>query len=59
MRANKFRHTFQITHVLLEGSASTIEGTYQLQGDRLLLNGTRDNLPLSLTLKRAYPYTGW
>jgi hypothetical protein len=58
-KADKSRHTFQITHIRLEGSASTIEGTYQLQGDRLLLNGTRDNLPLSLTLKRAYPYTGW
>jgi hypothetical protein len=57
--ADKSRHTFQIKHVRLEGSASTIEGTYQLQGDRLLLNGTRDNLPLSLTLKRVYPYHGW
>jgi hypothetical protein len=57
--ADRSRHTFQIKQVLLEGSASTIKGTYQLQGDRLLLNGTRDNLPLSLTLKRVYPYTGW
>jgi len=57
--ADKSRHTFQIKHVFLEGSASTIEGTYQLQGDRLLLNGTRDNLPLFFTLKRVYPYNGW
>lgn len=57
--ADKSRHTFQIKRVRLEGSASTIEGIYQLQGDRLLLSGTRDNLPLSLTLKRVYPYHGW
>jgi hypothetical protein len=57
--ADKSRHTFQIKRILLEGSASTIAGTYQLRGDHLLLNGTRDNLPLSLTLKRVYPYTGW
>ena len=57
--ADKSRHTFQIKQVLLEGSASTIEGTYQLQGDRLLLNGTRDNQALFLTLERAYRYTGW
>jgi len=56
---DKSHHTFQIKRVLLEGSVSAIEGTYQLQGDHLLLNGTRDNLPLSLTLKRVYPYTGW
>jgi len=57
--ADKSRHTFQIKRILLEGSASTIEGTYQRQGDRLLLNGTRGNLPLSITLKRVYPNTGW
>jgi hypothetical protein len=57
--ADKSRHTFQIKRILLEGSASTIEGTYRLQGDRLLLTGTRDNLPLSMTLKRVYPYSGW
>jgi hypothetical protein len=58
-QADKYRHTFQIKQIFLEGSASTIEGTYQLQGDRLLLSGTRDNLPISLTLKRVYPYAGW
>jgi hypothetical protein len=58
-KADKSRHTFQIRQVLFEGSASTVEGTYQLQGDRLLLNGTRDNQALSLTLERAYRYTGW
>jgi len=57
--ADKSRHTFQIKHVLFEGSASTIEGTYQLQGDHLLLNGTRDNLPVSLALRRVYPYGSW
>jgi hypothetical protein len=57
--ASKSRHTFQIKRVLLEGSASTIAGTYQLQGNHLLLNGTRDNLPLSITLKQVYPNTGW
>lgn len=57
--ADKSLHTFQINRILLEGSTSTIKGTYQLQGDRLLLNGTRNNLPLSLTLKRVYPYNGW
>ena len=57
--ANKSRQAFQIKRIRLEGSASTIEGTYQLQGDRLLLNGTRDNLPLALALKRMYPYNGW
>lgn len=57
--ANKSRQAFQIKRIRLEGSASTIEGTYQLHGDRLLLNGTRDNLPLALALKRMYPYNGW
>ncbi|HEY2169248.1 MAG TPA: hypothetical protein VGJ30_06455 [Candidatus Angelobacter sp.] len=57
--ASKSRHTFQIKRIRLEGSASAIEGTYQLQGDRLLLSGTRDNVPLSITLKRVYPNTGW
>lgn len=57
--ADKAHHTFSISRILLEGSASTIEGTYQVQGNHLLLKGTRDNLPLSLTLERVYPYTGW
>jgi hypothetical protein len=57
--ASKSRHTFQIKRIRLEGSASAIEGTYQLQGDRLLLNGTRDNVPVSIALKRFYPNTGW
>jgi hypothetical protein len=56
--ADRSRHTFQIRQVLFEGSASTIEGAYQLQGDRLLLNGTRDNRALTLTLERAYRHTG-
>jgi hypothetical protein len=57
--ADKSRHTFQIKRVLLEGSDSTIAGTYQLQGNHLLLDGIRDNQPISLTLKRVYPHTGW
>jgi hypothetical protein len=50
--ADKFHQTFKIDKVLLEGSASTITGAYEVQGDRLLLNGRRDNQPILLTLQR-------
>lgn len=58
-KADRSSHTFQISEVLFEGSTSAIEGTYRPHGNRLLLNGTRDNQALSLTLERAYRYTGW
>jgi hypothetical protein len=45
-------HTFQIDKLLFAGSASTINGTYQVAGDRLLLNGTRDNQPIALVLEQ-------
>lgn len=51
---DKTRHSFKIEKLLLEGSAGTIAGTYQVQGDRLLLNGSRNNQPIALILQRIH-----
>jgi hypothetical protein len=48
--ADKSHQTFQIRQILIEGSTSTIVGTYQLQDGRLLLNGRRGDQPISLIL---------
>jgi hypothetical protein len=52
--ADKKNHTFKIEKLLLEGSSATIAGTYQIQGDRLFLNGNRNNQPVSLILRRIH-----
>jgi hypothetical protein len=53
-KADKARHTFEIAGIPFAGSAATITGTYQLQGDRVLLTGTRDNKPVSMVLQRDH-----
>jgi hypothetical protein len=50
--ADQSRHTFQIRQVLIEGSTSTISGTYELENERLRLNGTRNGQPISFVLSR-------
>jgi len=54
--ADNSHHTFRIEKIVLGSSASTIQGTYEVQDKHLVLNGTRDNLPLSMILEQAYPH---
>lgn len=50
--ADQSRHTFQIRQVLIEGSTSIISGTYELENDRLRLDGRRNGQQLSFVLSR-------
>ena len=50
--ADQSRHTFQIRQVLIEGSTSIISGTYELKGEHLRLDGTRNDQPISFVLSR-------
>lgn len=51
-KADNTQHTFEITGVALDGDAAPIDGTYKVDGNQLVLNGTQNNKPVVMTLKR-------
>jgi uncharacterized membrane protein YphA (DoxX/SURF4 family) len=51
-KSNLNNHTFEITGVALAGDASTIEGTYQVQGKQMTLQGQQNHKPVQMTLKK-------
>jgi hypothetical protein len=50
--ASKSGHTFQIVGMLLAGAGGKIDGTYRVDGDRLVLNGFNGGQSVSLVLQR-------
>jgi hypothetical protein len=50
--ANKSGHTFQILVMPLAGTGGVIDGSYQVSGDRLSLDGFNGRQPVSLILRR-------
>jgi uncharacterized membrane protein YphA (DoxX/SURF4 family) len=54
-KANMTNHTFQIVDVALSGDSSAIDGTYQVQGNQLILQGEQNHKPVQITLKKS----GW
>ncbi len=50
--ANKTNHTFQLLGMPLAGAGNRIDGTYRVDGDRLLLDGSSGTRPVSLVLRR-------
>jgi hypothetical protein len=53
-KADKSQHTFEVAKIPFAGSSDTITGTYQVQGNRMILSGTRDNQPVSIVLERDH-----
>jgi uncharacterized membrane protein YphA (DoxX/SURF4 family) len=51
-KSNLTNHTFQIAGVALSGDSSSIDGTYQVQGNQLILQGEQNHKPVQMTLKK-------
>jgi uncharacterized membrane protein YphA (DoxX/SURF4 family) len=51
--ADKPHGTFQITGIPLAGSDGALQGSYRVNGDRLVLDGNRDGQPVTLVLHRT------
>jgi uncharacterized membrane protein YphA (DoxX/SURF4 family) len=51
-KSNLTNHTFQIAGVALSGDSSPIDGTYQVQGNQLILQGEQNHKPVRMTLKK-------
>jgi hypothetical protein len=51
--ADRLRHTFEISGIPFGITSGTMEGSYRLAGDQLLLDGSQGGQPVSLILQRA------
>jgi hypothetical protein len=51
-KSNRTDHTFQIADLALAGDSSSIDGTYQAQGNQLILQGEQNHKPVQMTLKK-------
>jgi uncharacterized membrane protein YphA (DoxX/SURF4 family) len=51
-KSNLTNHTFRIAGVALSGDSSSIDGTYQVQGNQLILQGEQSHKPVQMTLKK-------
>jgi hypothetical protein len=51
-KSNLTNHTFQIAGVALSDDSSSIDGTYQVQGNQLILQGEQNHKPVQMTLKK-------
>jgi len=54
-KSDRAKRTFEISGVPLGGNAGTITGTYRVDGDKLLLGGTRAGSAVEIVLKKS----GW
>jgi hypothetical protein len=53
-KVDRSQHSFEITGIPVVGSSAAIRGNYKLDGQKLLLEGQRDNQPISLLLIRHW-----
>jgi hypothetical protein len=51
-KSNLADHTFQIAGVAFSGDSSSIDGTYQVQGNQLILQGEQNHKPVQMVLKK-------
>ena len=54
-KSDRAKRTFEISGVPVGGNAGTITGTYRVDGDKLLLSGTRAGRAVEIVLKKS----GW
>jgi hypothetical protein len=54
-KSDRAKRTFEISGVPLDGDASAISGAYKVDGDKLLLLGTRSGREVAIVLRRS----GW
>jgi hypothetical protein len=56
-KVDRSHHSFEITGIPVAGSSAAIQGNYKLDGQKLLLEGQRNNEPISLSLIRHWGTT--
>ncbi len=58
-QVDKSKHTFQISGVPVAGNRDQVQGTYRVEGEKLLLDGYSEGRPVAVVLRRyRWGHTG-